>query len=493
MSLGLAPNAPGLGGTAVNPTNSSFNNAPFVLNTAGKPALEEARKQHAPKADKPTIAAVDPTTKLPDALQQVGSDAQVLPKMMQLLSQIQSMMKMNNSASNQPSSTQPAATITLAGVDQTICTALTDTFSEICDNLSFQIVISTLINTFANDGYYQINPNYEATVSQAVLQLILNSSTNSVANLAYFVIPPANILANTYVANTKANVIINTSVSNIPSPVVSSIPQYYVQQFQPIAIDPYPGYVEWLGSAGDYVYTIRTSDQPNYSTIDDSVLGQSEILLYNNLYPYFLNQSLSADNLNSILDLLYPATTAAATESVLGSGSSSNILSSLLGILGPIGSLIQQANSVHLPASVLDQGAMANTLQSFTKNIGALQQMKNLSNSAFSSSSILDQLGSLGNFNISSITSMLPSSVTSIFQQLPSGALSPSAITSLISSGVSSASATNISNIAQNNSEVTSNTISTIASVTANLEASNTFPQDQISNIQLLLSEVIKS
>ena len=99
-NMGLAPNAPGLGGTAVNPISAQFNQAPFVTNDQGKPGLDTARQMHAPNADQPTIAAVDPTTNLPSALQQVGSNAQVLPMMMSLLNQVQSMMNMNNSAGN---------------------------------------------------------------------------------------------------------------------------------------------------------------------------------------------------------------------------------------------------------------------------------------------------------------------------------------------------------------------------------------------------------
>ena len=63
----------------------------------------------------------------------------------------------------------------------------------------------------------------------------------------------------------------------IPFPIVTSIPDFYVQEFYPSDVDPYPGYIQWQGMNGDYIYTLRTQTDYPFATSDDAVIHAAQV------------------------------------------------------------------------------------------------------------------------------------------------------------------------------------------------------------------------
>jgi len=174
-------------------------------------------------------------------------------------------------------------------------------------------------------------------------------------------------------------------------------------------------------------------------------------------------------------------------------------------LLGIIGSMINLAQSSHLPSSVLNVGSMTETLNKFTKNIAYLQQMKNISKPAFSLPNALGALSSLGSLGgdlgnalsslgslggVASTLAQATGALNNVLSILPNGGLSPSSISNLLNAGISQSSVSNINSISQNNVNLSQYSIATIASVTSVLEKAN-ISQSEINQIQILLSEII--
>ena len=150
--------------------------------------------------------------------------------------------------------------------------------------------------------------------------------------------------------------------TKIPFPIVIDIPDFYVQQFYPSDVDPYPGYIQWQGIDGGYIYTLRTQTDYPFSTSYDAVLYDAQIGLAKELEPYILAPlTFTIAILNSLLSKYCIQIQNQNTMNTMGKNSDSN-LAGLLGQLLPLlQSAISKSQSDHLPQSVLDQGKI-NTL-----------------------------------------------------------------------------------------------------------------------------------
>lgn len=453
-NTGKTPNSVKVGGTAVDPMGAKYNNAPFVENSNGPQGLDVAKSKFAPNSNEATIAAVDPSTDLPAALQQVGTSGTIMPTMISALNSVGSIMSMMNQTNTNNN------TSTNTGVNQYAIAALTGALSILSNKYGFNIVIrlfSVALTNYFND----INPAYSTILSESLLNFINNGVQYNYINLPYNMTPITNLIGN-----------------NIPTPVVSDPPDFYVQQYYSASTDLYPGYIQWEGPTGDYVYTQRTSLYPNYSSADEALIDVAQTEFVALFTPFFASDIMTYNDINNILSIVVPDTQNNAANNSLGNNSSLNIMGLITSLLGTIGGMINSADSNHLPKSVLNISSMTQTLQKFASNLSYLQQMKNKSMQAFavpsSSMNLASLLSSTSSFNVS-----LGSS----------GGLDAQSVLSLMSSGISSSLVSSLNNITMSNS-LSANVVNTIASITSELSSSGANPNDIIS-IQNLLAQII--
>jgi len=482
---GKTPNNAAVDDSQIDPTGAKYNEAPYKEDDKGQDGFDYSRKQNAPNADKATIAALDPSLKLPDAIAQVGTSGEVLKNMMSLLNIVKGIMAMANSGSG-----SGAAGGGGTGVVKTVTTALTGALAIIANKYGFLNVIQILTKTFSGDAFYQLEQDYDTIMIEAIVSLVSNAAKYGTTDIPY---------------PTTPTVIYQSVNTPVPQPIYGFAPDFYVQQYYSPDSDPWPGFVQWLGPKGDYIYTVRGATQPNYSTPQQAVYDAAQTQLANLLSPYFENGVITVQDFNKILDEVSTTTTNNGTNAILGNNSSSNIMAMAMQLLGIIGSMINQAQSSHLPSSVLNVGSMTETLNKFTKNIAYLQQMKNISKPAFSLPNALGALSSLGSLGgdlgnalsslgslggVASTLAQATGALNNVLSILPNGGLSPSSISNLLNAGISQSSVSNINSISQNNVNLSQYSIATIASVTSVLEKAN-ISQSEINQIQILLSEII--
>ena len=454
---GLTPNVVKVGGTAVNAFSAAYNEAPYVLNGIGPSGLTQARNMFAPNANEKTIAAVNPQTDLPAALAQVGTSGEIMPSMVSLLSIVRSLMTMSNQVnSNNGNNT---------GTDQYVISAFTSALSIMANKYGFWFVVKVLVNAFSQGAYSELNPDFDGIVTTSIVNFIQNGITSNFTNLPFTAIPGSNLLPQPGMS---------------PSPIVSSPPEYYIQQYYSITSDPYPGYVQWeSATGGEYAYTVRANTQPNYASSEAAIEGGAQIQLVIYLDPFFAANFLTVGDINYVLEIVVPETVTTAQTNALGSGSSSNMLGLASLLLGLIGTMINNSQSNHLPNSVLNQSSMTNTLQKFASNMNILQMMKNKSMVAFALPSALSSLGSL----LSSVTGGITVSLGQ------NGGISASSLIAMVNSGMAQSVVTSLNTLAINNQNLGVNTISTIASVASALSNAKVSASNIIA-IQTLLAEI---
>jgi len=173
---------------------------------------------------------------------------------------------------------------------------------------------------------------------------------------------------------------VNVIGPNTPRPpvnlIVTTPPNLYIQQYYSIQNDPFPGYIQWKGPNGDFVYTLRNG-QPNYASAQAHVQGDSILSMTSSFLPSLNGGGLSIGALTGILGGGLSSMNANSLTKVLGAGvnalSMLSLAKSLLG--GTLGGAINGATGNHLPQSVLN-GSVQNTMSSFAQNQAMLQQKK---------------------------------------------------------------------------------------------------------------------
>ena len=435
-----------------NANSNPFNNMPFLENGTGIESVKVSRAKFAPKADDPTVAGADPSMKLPDAQQSVDPQA--------IASILKNMLQMLAKAAATSNATSPPA------ISNTVTDALTGALSILATNYGFDNLLNILINTFANDQFDQLEKNYDEIIINAIVSLVENVTKYGENNLPYLVVP---------------KIIVPTVNSNTPSPIVSSVPDLYLQVYYISENNPFPGYVTWEGPSGDFIYTLSTATTPPYTSASIAITTSAQQELVADLTPYIISGSLTVVQLNAVLDMVFANTQANGLNNSLGNNASNNmmqLLQQLLGILGPI---INNTKNNHLPPSVLNQQSVNKSLEKFSKNMSIIKKMKSDTTGAFNIQSLLSQLSSIGGGSVN---------LSSIISILNTGGMSPSSIISLLNSGLTNSSVSSLNTVAINNPTLTANNIGTIASITTTLQNANVVPSE-ISSIQLLLSEII--
>lgn len=365
---GTNPLNPSAGGTpliSIRPSDKPYgdNTKVTTQNNTGSPERKTIIDKNAPNAKKPTTASGDPSIKdLPALIAKVDPQAagQVLKQMMSALALVNSTM-----SSNSPTTHNSNVTDGLTGA----LTILTKMFS-------YGQVIEAFDLALKNGNFNNITESYKSIVSNSILSLIENAIRYGETNIPTPIVPPI-------VYGTK-----------IPSPVVTTVPNLYVQQFYTSDVDPYPGYIQWLGPNKDYVYTLRTSSQPPFSNAEDQIIyiSQQEIVVA--LSPFIPTFTLTVNIINEALDNQAKNVQNNHTEATLGNNSSTNLLSLISQILGQLGAAVNLVQSAHLPVSALNVGSVTKTLETFSKNIAMLKMMKSQASGAFQLPSALSSLGS---------------------------------------------------------------------------------------------------
>jgi hypothetical protein len=211
-------------------------------------------------------------------------------------------------------------------------------------------------------GLSGVNPIIAGALGIGLVSFIKSTASNNGQSTAYK--PPA------------ANVI----GKNTPKPpanfIVINPPNLYVQQYYSIQNDPFPGYIQWKGPNGDFVYTLRNG-QPNYASAQSHVQGDTIASMTSGFAPSFNSGLLSPNTLIGLLGGGLSSMNANSLTKILGSGVNAlsllGLAKNLLG--GGLGGAIDGTVNSHLPQSVLN-GSVQNTMGSYTQQQAMLQQKK---------------------------------------------------------------------------------------------------------------------
>lgn len=377
------------------PENSKYNQKDVVPNGSGKKAIETARKKFAKHGDKPTMAAANPGMKIPEALMQVDPKmiSQVLPNMFKQFMQIRNLMTAFNTQNSNTAAPGGSATI------------ITDVFSGalavLVKKFGIDYVLTLLFILLGENNYLNLLPAYKDIVFNAIIKLIKLAVENGETNIPVSTIPAI-------VFGIK-----------IPTPLYTydTIPDGYIQQYYTLDLDPYPGYIQWLTTIGDYVYTKRTDKDPPFQSVDEEIRTTAEIALATELLVYFTTKTLTVAVLNDLLARYCSSVQNLQIEKNMGKNSSNNLLSILTQLAGIAGQMAQMTQQTHLPKSVLNQSSVSKSLDTHKQNIGKLKKLKE-----FSKTAVIPQIPGMGEIT-GLLSSSLGSKVTSgtaIFNQIKS-------------------------------------------------------------------------
>ena len=300
----------------------------------------------APNKDKPTTAnAKKGLLALPAAMAAVDPQglSSIAPKMYQMLGQIAS------AAGGASESTRK----------QTVEDALSGALAVLSNKYTFEYLTLVFNNALQNDGIKLIDSGYQSVVKNALANLYKN----------YLTYGEGNIPVTTYETV--------TTIGEAPSPLVTDVPDLYVQQYFTKENDPYPGYIQWLSQDGtEYVFTERTIGDPYYSSPDEEVYSDAEIQLAVNLEPFVIDNNLTPGDLNDLLTSQETQIENNTAEKTGGKNSSQQLMSVLMQLAGYAGQIANLQQSLQLPFSVLSQGGIKKSHEAFMKNIGQLKQAK---------------------------------------------------------------------------------------------------------------------
>jgi hypothetical protein len=312
----------------------------------GKPNYEGNAVPNAPNRDKPTTADAKKGLKdLPAAMAAVDPQglSSIAPKMYQMLGQIAA------AAGGASESTRK----------QTVEDALSGALAILSNKYTFEYLTLVFNNALKNNGIDLIDTGYQSVVKNALANLYKN----------YLIYGEGNIPETTYETVTTIGV--------EPTPLVTNVPDLYVQQYYTKENDPYPGYIEWISQdRSTSVYTERTIGDPYYSSPGEEVYSESETQLAVDLEPYVIENNLTAKILNDLLVNQETQVENSTAEKTGGKNSSKQLMSVLMQLAGYAGKIANLQQSLQLPISVLNQGGIKKSHESFMKNIGQLRQAK---------------------------------------------------------------------------------------------------------------------
>ena len=350
---------------------------PTVYNDQGVDGTKVSRENNAPYADDPSSASAPPGTDLPTAIQTADPSgiSQALKKMMPLLAMALKTMQSHSNASNKRKTTN----------------ALSKALISLSNQYGFMKVITVFELCLASNGISQLDPDFQTIVKESIADLI----NAAVKNKSIYNLPE----------DKHPEIVYGTLTPN-PVYTYDNIPDLYIQQYYTSNLDPYPGYIQWLGPNGDYVYNVRSALQYPYTNADDEVIGQSQLYLMTALSIYIValdpnpSQTLTPAILNQILSTAHLNLSNSSTEKSLGKNSSSKLMSLLPSLIGAAAPLVNKTTSTFLPVSNLNAGSINQTLQKYSQNMAIVKKIQQQSSGAFKLPTSLSSLQSLSNLGV---------------------------------------------------------------------------------------------
>jgi hypothetical protein len=386
-------------------------NPPFArLNAKQEGIGVKELRDKANLKDKPTTADAKKGTKdLPSAMSQVGNGASFLQNMYPMMSMVSAIANGGSQSSRK----------------RVIEDSLSGALAILVNKYDYDLVVSAFDAALANDGIKLIDEVYR--------DVIKNALTNLFKSAVQF--GPNNVPVYSYSTV--------TTIGPVPSPLVTEVPDLYLQEYYIQAEDPYPGYIKWNSQdSSDYVFTERTIGDKYYVSPQEEVYSISEQELADALDPYVRDQNLTAQILNNLMREQDSTVEANTNETTMGKGTGSggaNSLRLVLSLLGYISVISNFQKTAQLPFSVLNTGSIVSSLTKHERRMAELKRMKGMLKTAatpLQTASLLSSaLGGLGGLagvggaigiltnvsnvvqNISSLTGL--SNITNITTSIP--------------------------------------------------------------------------
>jgi hypothetical protein len=342
-----------------------YGKVPVKKEDDGTDGHKSARDKYAPKADEKTTAGAEKGVKdLNAAIIATGAVAsQVLPGLVSAMAIVSALMKSNSSSGAQ---------------DETTKNALTDAMKYLANKLGLRVVLDEFSRALSNGGFQTLSTRNQGVVQEAVSQLLKDISDNGKeTDLPHFTPTPTIVKMGPGVP--------------VPLPIVGVPKDLYVQQYYELGSNPYPGFIQWKGPNGDYVYTKTPSTEPTYQSAEEHIYDVAFSGLGKTLEPFIVNKKLTAVILEQTLNVCLENIKKTGMEAAMGKGSSSNLMSLLPALLGGLSGAISLTQN-YLPESVLNVGSINTTLQEYSRTMALAKFMTNTTASAFSVPSALSGL-----------------------------------------------------------------------------------------------------
>jgi hypothetical protein len=346
--------------------------------------LADVREKFAPKADVPTTASSKPgELDLPSILKKVDPNnlSSILPSMFEQLGKVNSIL--NASA---PSTRKIV-----------IQDSLTGALYRLNNKYSFTIVMNAFDAALDNNGIFIIDPSYLSVIQTAISNLIT-------AAMQYGAIIPIDPLP---------EVVYGTVT---PAPVVIVVPDLCTKLYYTTETDPYPGYIDWLGSDRVTHYYVRRglTDYP-FSTMEEETKVLGELELAEQLDPYIKPiPTLTPYILNYLMSLQDSYIEQTNMDNNVGKGSGSDIMGMASSLLGDLGGAVNTVTS-SLPNTVLNSTGISTALNKFTQNLSLLKKMKEDASSIIQVASSVSKLPTINSI-VSSVN--IPTEATKAVQSV---------------------------------------------------------------------------
>ena len=234
------------------------------------------------------------------------------------------------------------------------------------------------------------NPQYFGLLSRDYQTIIINAFSKFENNFEQYGLSNYPIL--------QAPIIVVGN--NIPSPLVDIVPDFYAQVFYHPNTDPYPGYVQYhnISDFNVILYTIRDDNNPPFSDASELFVYTTEQSFVFELDPYIVQANLSIASMASVMTDVLNQLLESWHNTLLGTNSQNSVLNgntivsnttinsssgtnNLVAQLLPwLNTMIQKADSNHLPNSVLDKGAIQQLLNKHGDQCAKMKSVSNMDN-----------------------------------------------------------------------------------------------------------------
>jgi hypothetical protein len=327
---------------------------PVVTKNDGVDPHKKAREKFAPKADDKTTAGAKKGTKdLNAAINMTGAKAsQILQNLVSAMALVSSLMSSTSSSGQQ---------------DTTTSNVLNDAMKYFANKYGFTYTIGVFEEALSGNNYLRLSLRNRGIVAEALANLMKEVSQYGEKDLPV----------------TKPAVVTVEIKGMVPLPVYGVAPDLYVRQYYAEGNNPYPDFVTWKGPNGDFLYTVKLPEEPEYSSADEQIYDEAQSALVKLLEPHIRNKTLTAEILNNALNATIQNIENAGMNSSLGNNAAQKLMQLLPMLLGALATPISLMQGAHLPRSVLDQGSVNKSLEKYSKKMALVKKMTSDTKNAF--------------------------------------------------------------------------------------------------------------